>query len=362
MPHEIHMMVLPGAVENGPPQILLEDGGLWRETAKLEVRARLRGDIEKHLTRIMQQVGAGAPITPQGAAFRNPLIDARPLLMPREIRDVVAKVRQDAFAQGDRPILNIYFHQGVEWIPWELLHDGNDFLGIQCAIARLPIVTDPAEVRPPRRRAVQKICNLLAKDVLDANLTQSWQGLFNGSPSERRFPSNGTANFPTLADLEQDNDADVIHVLCHGGLREDSEPEAFWTLDHRNPRTFDYRIKPADARNFQFKSRPLVFGNACSSASAQNVDFASMQSFGASFLIGGALNFIGTFAPIRRDIAVEFAARFFRRLFGTPPEKEAPIAEALRSTKESFAKDGYTDPSYLFYCLYGPGDSTFVPN
>ncbi len=38
-----------------------------------------------------------------------------------------------------------------------------------------------------------------------------------------------------------------------------------------------------------------------------------------------------------------------------------PVGEALRKTKESFAVEHAKDPSYLFYCLYGPSDSTYTP-
>jgi hypothetical protein len=101
-----------------------------------------------------------------------------------------------------------------------------------------------------------------------------------------------------------------------------------------------------------------VFGNACASAGA---DLAALQGFGASFMVGGALNFVGTFAPITKTMAVEFAKRFYANLFGDNVRPPLPIGEALRATKASFVAQSCTDPSYLFYCLYGPCDSTYVP-
>jgi CHAT domain-containing protein len=135
--------------------------------------------------------------------------------------------------------------------------------------------------------------------------------------------------------------------------------EYFWTLDHLNPSYFDYRVTPTIAQTVVLSSRPLVFGNACASVAAQTIDLASLQGFGSSFLVAGALNFIGTFAPITKSMAVAFAKRFYERLLGGAQSPGLPIAEALRATKQSFADENCTDPSYLFYCLYGPADSTY---
>jgi hypothetical protein len=145
-----------------------------------------------------------------------------------------------------------------------------------------------------------------------------------------------------------------VHVTCHGGLKDDKR-EAYWTLDHTNPITFDYRIYQSFVRTLGLVSRPLVFGNACASAGTQT-DLAALQGFGAAFLSGGgALNFVGTFAPITRTTAVVFAERFYAQLFSG-----LPVGEALRRTKAGFAAQDLKDPSYLFYCLYGPPDSTYV--
>lgn len=371
MSETLHIMVLPTTVTDGPPQVFFDDGGIWRETIPLQITAsqtKLRQNIEIFLSGVMRQVGQmpPQPVSPQGVAFRNQFANLLQALLPREVRDAIKHVADEAErAGGPRPQLNVFFRAGTEWIPWELLYDGKDYLGLRFAIARLPIVAQATEVRPPRDRRVHKVYSLLAKDILPDPVLADWQSTFapyaQNPTWECRFPTNGGSDYPTLAQLDQACSADVVHVTCHGGMKEPGQNEYFWTLDHQNPRYYDYRITPGIAQEARFSQRPLVFGNACVSVAAQPTDLTALQGFGASFMVGGALNFVGTFAPITKTMAVTFAKRFYARLFGTSQQPALPIGEALRATKESFAAENCPDPSYLFYCLYGPCDSTYKP-
>lgn len=371
MPETLQIIVLPSAVSEALPQVLLDDGGIWRDTVQVAVAAtqtKLRRDIEDYLSKVMKQVGADPPqpVSPQGVGFRNQFANLLKNLLPPEVRDALKRAADQAdTAAGPRPQLRIFFRTSAEWIPWELLHDGKDYLGLRFAIARLPIVREATEVRGPRARQVRRVYSLLARDVLHDAVLDQWHSTFapyaRNAGWERRFPCNGSAGYPTLAQLDEARDADVVHVTCHGGLRESDQGEYFWTLDHDNPHFYDYRITPGVAQDARLASRPLVFGNACASAAAQSMDLGALQGFGTSFMVGGALNFVGAFAPITKTMAVEFAKRFYACLFGCSGQPGMPIAEALRATKQSFATEGCTDPSYLFYCLYGPCDSTYTP-
>jgi hypothetical protein len=361
----LQIMVLPTAVSEGPPQVLLDDGGIWRDTVALPVFApqtKLRADIEAYLSGVMKQVGQVPPIPvpPQGIGFRTRFASLMQNLLPPEVR---AALQQATAVAGPRPQLNIFFRTGAEWIPWELLHDGTDFLGLRFAVARYPIVLQATQMRGARARVVKQVYSLLARDVLQDAVLANWEGTFDGiapSPAwQRRYP-NGAGIYPTLQQLDDARNADVVHVTCHGGLK-DGMNEYYWTLDHQNPQYFDYRITTSIAQSAGLAARPLVFGNACASAGLGGADLGAMQGFGASFMVGGALNFIGTFAPVTKTMAIVFARRFYERLFGFGGNPVLPIAEALRATKQSFADEGTTDPSYLFYCLYGPSDSTYKP-
>lgn len=373
MPDTLQIMVLPTTVAEGLPQVFFDDCGIWRETSSLPLlplaQNALRQEIEAFLSNVMKQVGQTPPTPfPAGAmAFRNPFTVLLRTLLPLEVRNAMKRSADEAEqAQSTRPQLNIFFRGSTEWIPWELLHDGTNYVGVRYAVSRLPIMLQATQIRPPRDQVVRKVYNLLAKDILQDPDLADWQSTFapyaQNPDWECRFPANSAANYPTLAQLDDAKGADVVHITCHGGIKEASQGGYFWTLDHQNPNYFDYRITTGVAQAAEFSQRPLVFGNACVSAAAQpTTDLTALQGFGGSFMVGGALNFVGTFAPITKTMAVTFAKRFYARLFGTPGQPAMPIGEALRVTKESFAAENCPDPSYLFYCLYGPCDSTYKP-
>jgi len=361
------IMLLPPTVADGPPQVLMDDGGIWRDMAlpqgDVAGQSEMRRKIELHLKTAMDLVDSGVPVLPDAAGFKTQLRALYQELLPIEVREELKKLADSAQA-GDPPLLKLFLTPGAEWIPWELLHDGTKFLGLRFMIARLPIVRQATEVKGPRTRKVESVFSLLGKDILQNPVFVEWEKIFSGfsplSTWERRYPpsSNG-AGYPTLDRLDEARGADVVHVTCHGGLKDGNE--YYWTLDHNNQIFTDYRITETVARNATLERRPLVFGNACASTATQSQNRGALYGFGANFMIGGALNFVGTFAPITKTIAVEFARRFYVQLFGNGAALRAPIAQALWATKRSFMEQGCTDPSYLFYCLYGPPDVTYEP-
>jgi hypothetical protein len=368
----VQMMVLPSPVGDALPQVLLEDGGIWRETIPSGYpgpakQSDLRRDIEAHLTPLMQQVGGTppAPVPAGSAGFKNPFEGWFNALLPPEVREVLKLVANSA-APGAPPVLKIFLTPGAEWIPWELLSDGTEFLGLRFALCRLPIVRQRTEVRGSKDRDVRSVYSLLANKVLENGIRAAWEATFTpfaAAPAwEHRYPPNGADPHPTLDRIVEARQADIIHITCHGGLRDKDSNDFYWTLDHSNPQFFNYRITPNFARNASLGHRPLVFGNACASAATeQQGNLGALHGFGASFMMGGALNFIGTFAPITKTTAVEFASRFYRQLFGTGGAAGLPVAEALLATKRSFFDANHPDPSYLFYCLYGPPDTVYKP-
>ena len=294
--------------------------------------------------------------------FRAPFKDLFHQLLPKEVRDELK--RAVSAAQPDiPPSLKIFLTPGAEWIPWELLHDGVGFLGLRFAVARLPIVRAATEVRGPRARSVRNVCSLLAKDVLQGQVLDAWHTTFagysNANPEwkERRFPDGNGSGYPTLNQFDDARNADLVHITCHAGLKDGNE--YYWTLDHENTQYFNYRINTAFAEGVELEERPLVFGNGCASAATSNV--GALHGFGASFMIGGALNFVGTFAPVTKTMAVTFASDFYRNLLGAAGAPGPAVAEALWATKQKFSRNRCADPSYLFYCLYGPPDATYAP-
>ncbi|TEU09999.1 MAG: CHAT domain-containing protein, partial [Anaerolineales bacterium] len=109
-----------------------------------------------------------------------------------------------------------------------------------------------------------------------------------------------------------------------------------------------------------YRRRPLVFGNACTSAGSiaadASRDWGIVHAFPQIITQAGAVAYVGTFARVNEGLAVEFAASFYQYLLG----QGMPIAKALWQVKADYDAAGGADPSWLFYCLYGDPLTTFT--
>jgi hypothetical protein len=167
----VKLMLLPSLTDEGLPRVLLDEEGIWREIQHFaaEPQSQLRQGVEEFLESVMSKVG-GMPqveISPRGTGFKKPFVALMRALLPTEVRESLA--RFGAAGPGDdgmAPRLEVVVAPGTDWIPWELLHDDQDFLGLRFQIARLPIVKQATSVPGPRRREVRQVLSLLANNVL----------------------------------------------------------------------------------------------------------------------------------------------------------------------------------------------------
>ena len=363
--NEITLMMPPGNSGPGSPEFWMLHRGIWhRLPSNPQASSLNRDSIETTLRNQMELLAAAGPGQVM-QVIRNSI--SRLLfrhLLPSQLQDTLSEAMQQG--HGSAPTLRI--HTAGDWIPWELLHDGADFLGVHFVIARLPIKGDK---HPPASdedslapRPVRSVCSLLGRQVLtEANQFNQWKTTFANvavqpvqefrRPSEREDGPDS----PSLGTLEQNpSPPSILHFTCHGDLQNQAG-EIYWTLDHRSENPQAYQIDSwsiesmSDTLDFR-TNRPLVFGNACASAPGSGRMLAGL---GMTFFEYGASAFVGTFAPVTKRIAVGFAARFYARLLGDG----LPIGEALRATKQAYLDEGESDPSWLFYCLYGPPETRY---
>jgi hypothetical protein len=361
------MVVHSGEAGYQMPQFLLERDGVWfqienRRDASL---SSLRKAVSDEL-RTRSQPGQFSFVKLRAICY-NLLYN---WLLPRQLRDHLHEVL-DASAGGDPPLLRIHSYPGLDWIPWELVwdRDRRAFLGCQFQIARLPI--GPLPTKDPTsqagvRRTVQTVYNLLGKGILSKPVDQAaWAATFSGlvpAGAEKGWLDGGAAL--TVDSLLQITGADIMHFTCHAKATLDpasDTEEVHWVLgDNAEVRPIDF----AESLSGEiYRKRPLVFGNACASAGSIEADpsrdWGIVHHFPELATQMGAVAYVGTFARVNEDLAVEFAARFYQRLLG----QNMPIAKALWQVKDDYqaeqAAGGKMDPSWLFYCLYGDPLTTF---
>ena len=372
MPVTVSIMVTPTGSNDALPQVLLEQNGVWRDMSPpLDVRMlvslpELRRRMDGLLMDMMAQMRINQ--APSWAAMRAAFKRHYTAIIPSGVHQVL----QDAAAQAgaEPPLLRIHTQSAAEWIPWELLHDGVDFLGLRFQIARLPITVKGPDLSYPNPHPVRQVYSFLGKNAflpaLAAQLNQEWQSTFTGllSPAvqEKRYPAQpGTAasDYPNVDHLlaAADN-GDILHITCHGGLK-DKDGQYHWTLNHESIQVYSYHINNTLLSDFNPHAAPLVFGNACISSQPADGTDGMASGFGAQFFTQGALAFIGTFAPITQPMAVRFAHQFYACLLGGSGQQPLPVGQALYQAKQYFASQNETDPSFLYYCLYGPAETAF---
>ena len=134
-----------------------------------------------------------------------------------------------------------------------------------------------------------------------------------------------------------------------------------WTLDPRKPKgTFAYELSRGVVSSLTepFRNtRPLVFGNACANDADPTVDPDAGPPLATDLFRTGALNFVGSLAPLRRELAITFARLFYEELL----RERHTIGQALLDAKRrcQASEEARTDPTYLFYCLYGPPETRY---
>jgi hypothetical protein len=351
---QLSLMVTPTKLDKdteGPPQFYILRNSYWREVplaaGAIEKPSDVRAAMDARLATIMANtVGALPALVVQFRDFWSQWV---PEIVQREVSEL-------AGTAGEPPCLMLYVHQTLEWIPWELMHDGVDFLGLRNVIARVPIVRrGPSSI--PDERPVTRICTFLGENLMDAPQQAEWETTFDGLPNGvtvERFPTNGV--WPKADDVTQKAGADIIHITCHGGMP-DATFNTVWTLNDRlPPHAYGLGTSLVEQMKFGDGGGPLVFGNACQSAAGGTTPGGLVPGLAYSFFNNGATAFVGAFAPISKTLALQFATTFYAHLL----KDGLSIGKALWKTKSDFNSAGEQDPSWLFYCLYGTPATRFT--
>jgi len=177
--------------------------------------------------------------------------------------------------------ININISSNENWIPWELFHDGKDFLGKRFMLFRLPrktgfdIKTSNINHKIENENGSLKITHIIGGDITEEYVIKSnkcfeeWDGV-------------STLYRITLDDLfRQCSGADILHLTCHGK----TDPLRL-QITETDDKLLALLITSLENDNFIIKPGCLVFANACNSATSQAI-FGDYVSFGWSFYLKG---------------------------------------------------------------------------
>jgi len=249
-------------------------------------------------------------------------------------------------------------------LPWELLHDGEDFLCLQRPVARRPL--GRSLPRRPHRYAANsegsKLRVLLVASDPDGNL-----------PGARR-------EVEAVRDRLNDLYSDAVHIECLIGpqatgsaMNDHLRSATFHVVHYAGHAAFDQertersrllmhgdpptQSEPFFAQKIErlLEGSPLVFLNACESSTTANerrdpsAYFAKeTQGLAAAFLYGGATACVGSLWPVFDDTAAELASTFYQRLF-----EGLTAGEALRQARVAVRSSMKDRVTWAAYALYG---------
>jgi hypothetical protein len=284
---------------------------------------------------------------------------------PREFRDQIFEMgvfAHDQLFRGcklDERIrdsrvdhLRINIDERLIDLPWELIHDGDDFLCLKYAVARqiyasgsfeqevyrkenvrALIVSDPGENLDGAREEGNTVAELLRAHGVEVTQLQGKEA------TKQRF------NF-------ESKQHHLIHFAGHA------------SLNRANPDESCIRLSDGPFKAFRmdgvFGRRPpaLVFLNACWSAAERSADRGyppMMRGLARTFLIAGVRNFLGYLIPVVDQTATDLALHFYSHLV-----LGRTVGEGLRRSRvELREKYGDVDPAWASAVLYG--DPTSIP-
>jgi hypothetical protein len=350
--------------------------------SKLVVGARVRPDLEVHITRhpdgdpwrfnckvsgpktldsiavwnLPGRVDAPTFITSSMAMFCSDKVgaDQRPDLL-RGVGQQLFDAAPDNFKVAywkrideNQPINSIGIYSEEPSIPWELMVptrpgpggsvEVRSPLGVEASVGRW---VHPRSLPPPQELILGSSLIVAPKYKKPLTYAQTEADFvaarFDGQVVE-------PATYTNLKTFMAGRDVSLFHFACHGR----SSQEGQWIVLANEERLF--AASPRGSSEFQraFSLGPLVFLNACEIGRPE-VTLAAPQGFAPVFVGLGASGVVAAIWSVEDDVAHEVATAFYTRLCDGTNTSPASILRDLR--RRSYAKSG--KDSYAAYCWYG---------
>jgi len=287
--------------------------------------------------------------------FRDKLVKAGQLLwdhlLTRPVKErILASPAQGLIFSIDEELINI---------PWELLHDGSDFLCFKFDIGRV-VRTRQAKPEPQYRDVHSKLKMLILANPTNDLKTAYREGLFIRNQFDKRrlevsidFKSTRIDKMYVKKNLR---DYDIVHFAGHCEYVPDDPQQTGWVMS-------DGKFTAQDilALGETFSLPSVVFSNSCHSAEVSSAvlqgDFhAASYSLAGAFIFSGVRHYIGAIHKVEDEVSLLFAQHFYSSLIGGKS-----VGECMRLARLNLrAQYGENNIAWVNYLLYGdPSFSLF---
>ncbi|MBI5191170.1 MAG: CHAT domain-containing protein [Nitrospirae bacterium] len=303
------------------------------ETVKLLKRANNRGMVSKEIFGQLKEVG-------------QRLFD---LMLTPKAKTTVSSSRAD--------FLLISMDDRLVQVPWEILHDGEEFICLRFAMGRA--VSTRQSVVEIKKRPLSPPLKMLVLSDPRADLPSAYKEGIAIRDELDRMPREVIANLksgPVGADYVRSKlrNYDMVHYAGHADYDLAEPSGSGWLLQEGKLSAKDVLemsgAKPMPA---------LVFSNACHSG--QTGEWSLKDNYGDeiyglanAFLLAGVDHYIGTFWEILDEPSASFAVKFYTSLM-----QGEPVGEAMRLARmrlvELYGRENIVWASYMLY-----GDPAYV--
>ncbi len=265
---------------------------------------------------------------------------------------VKEKIRQTT---ADHLIVNLDDH--LVQIPWELLHDGREFLCQRFAMGRV-VRTRQNVVENSTARTLAHPLKMLVMADPKGDLKGAYQ---EGTQIRDFIDSSGdlingslrSENITPDFIKEKIRNFDFVHFAGHADYDIENPQKSGWRLSSGNLSAEDI-MKMAGAGAMP----ALIFSNACQSARTE--EWSIKQNFheeifglANAFVLSGVKHYVGTFWEVLDDPSSRFALEFYKQVVSG-----STIGESVRQSRlaliEEYGEETIVWGSYLLY-----GDPTF---
>lgn len=348
--------------ENGTIRVSFHEPGTGAITPaeRLKISDQVRDDLSRNqqlVVSTMRRPRAARPIVPHHVNY-EPDIDTELARNGRYAYGHLIPPRiQAALQNSTADHLRLEIDERLIDLPWELIHDGGDFLCIRYGLGRL-LMSDQ-EFLPARRRprSAHDSRVLVVADPTSDLPAAKLEGRRVASLLRDRCNMH-VDEYTTIGMTKKDfllslRTYDLIHFAGHASHDPSSPDESCLVFADGEIPAFEI------ARFIATRSPAMVFLNACWSAEElRDPDLYTpmMRGLGRTFLYAGVAAFIGYLVPVPDESATQFAIRVYEGVV-----QGQSIGESLRRARIQCRNKN--DPSDLTWCsavLYGDPSAKVV--
>jgi class 3 adenylate cyclase/TolB-like protein len=276
------------------------------------------------------------------AAYTAALVDKGRALFETTLPERV----RSRILETARHTVRLHLEDTLVHVPWELCHDGQDFLGCRFSIGRMVAARADAAVPAPGAESTEAVVVANPSgDLLHAEEEgRMVAALFEQAMPGRVVHKSGALTRAELLALAAR--ARVLHFAGHIAKKSAAQDGGFLVKDGV--------VTPGDLEAALGRGAPLlVFANGCHASTGERWQEGGASSLAQALLLAGVRHSLAPLWSVPDSDALSFALRFYEAALAG-----VPFGEATRRARRALASSHTAPLSFAGYILYGDPRAT----